>query len=70
MLLAKITLEERYTFSLHWKLCMSIFSKCLHKPLATAFTQIRDQSVVPDSSGTSKVVLIKKILMMNQQTLE
>ena len=32
----------------------------LHKSLATAFTQIRDQGVAPDSWGASKVILIKK----------
>ena len=32
----------------------------LHKPLATAFTQIRDDGIAPDSWGTSRVILIKK----------
>ena len=32
----------------------------LHKYLARAFTQIRDQGVAPDSWGASRVVLIKK----------
>ena len=32
----------------------------LHKSLATAFTQIRDQGVAPDGWGASKVILIKK----------
>ena len=32
----------------------------LHRSLATAFTQIRDQGVAPDSWGASKVILIKK----------
>ena len=32
----------------------------LHKYLATAFTQIRDQGVAPDGWGASKVILIKK----------